>query len=94
MEVMIIDKTPVDDAEAESSVGVVIGCDSTTRADVSVVHGELGGADARSAIHEFAARGHGAPGGEALSFFHLASVMSGQGETDFDEALRVNAEGT
>lgn len=29
----------------------------------------------------------------SLSVFHLASVMSGQGEQDFDEALRVNIDG-
>lgn len=65
---------------------------------VSVVKGDLGCASVAAAIKSFASAGHendntaGATGA-SMSVFHLASVMSGQGEQDFDEALRVNVDG-
>ncbi|CAM9975685.1 unnamed protein product [Ectocarpus sp. 12 AP-2014] len=67
---------------------------------VSVVQGDLSCSDVAAAIKSFAG-GDGGGGDHAettssstLSVFHLASVMSGQGEEDFREALRVNIDGT
>ncbi|CAM9444822.1 unnamed protein product [Ectocarpus sp. 8 AP-2014] len=67
---------------------------------VSVVRGDLSCSDVAAAIKSFASGDDG--GGDhaettsssTLSVFHLASVMSGQGEEDFGEALRVNIDGT
>ena len=70
---------------------------------VSVVTGDLGCTAVAAAIKSFASagycgesdnRGAAATAASSLSVFHLASVMSGQGEQDFDEALRVNVDGT
>lgn len=66
---------------------------------VSVVRGDLSCSDVAAAIKSFAGGDDG--GGDhaettsssTLSVFHLASVMSGQGEEDFGEALRVNIDG-
>lgn len=81
---------------------------AASRARVSVVRGDLGSAQVSAAIKEFAAEGDvddenvgddvAGPSSWAakppsLSVFHLASVMSGQGEADFHEALRVNVDG-
>ncbi|CBJ32666.1 NAD-dependent epimerase/dehydratase [Ectocarpus siliculosus] len=76
-----------------------IADDSSTGA-VSVVRGDLSSSDVAAAIKSFAVGDDG--GGDhaettsssTLSVFHLASVMSGQGEEDFGEALRVNIDGT
>eukprot|EP00752_Nemacystus_decipiens_P009217 g8232.t1 len=75
---------------------------------VSVVTGDLGCSSVAAAIKSFASSADCPSGDESdnssaaatgassslLSVFHLASVMSGQGERDFDEALRVNVDGT
>lgn len=71
---------------------------------VTVVTGDLGCSSVTAAIKSFVSadsctgdvRGSSAAktAAPSLSVFHLASVMSGQGEQDFDEALRVNVDGT
>lgn len=77
---------------------------------VSVVTGDLGCSSVAAAIKSFAssadcccsgdesdessAAATAAQPSSLLSVFHLASVMSGQGEQDFDEAIRVNVDGT
>eukprot|EP00903_Cladosiphon_okamuranus_P011772 g11066.t1 len=71
---------------------------------VTVVTGDLGCSSVAAAIKSFVftdscSGDERASSGAAtavpwLSVFHLASVMSGQGEQDFDEALRVNVDGT
>lgn len=60
---------------------------------VSFVGGDFATAEVAAAIKRFASGGAGAAGDAGLSVFHLASVMSGQGESDFDQALRVNVAG-
>ncbi|CAM9950292.1 unnamed protein product [Ectocarpus fasciculatus] len=75
--------------------------DDSSSGAVSVVRGDLSCSDVAAAIKSFAG-GDGDDGGDhaettsssTLSVFHLASVMSGQGEEDFGEALRVNIDGT
>eukprot|EP00904_Undaria_pinnatifida_P007416 jgi/Undpi1/3804/HiC_scaffold_16.g07173.m1 len=69
---------------------------------VAIVRGDLTSIDIAAEIKSFAATGYAASSGgdsddattSQLSIFHLASVMSGHAENDFDEALRVNVEGT
>lgn len=68
---------------------------------VSVVTGDLGCTSVAAAIKSFVSAdvesnsvAAAAAAATSLSVFHLASVMSGQGEQDFDEALRVNVDGT
>lgn len=68
---------------------------------VAIVRGDLTSIDIAAEIKSFAATGYAASSGgdsddattSQLSIFHLASVMSGHAENDFDEALRVNVEG-
>ncbi|CAM9368378.1 unnamed protein product [Hapterophycus canaliculatus] len=69
-------------------------------AAVSVVRGDLACSAVAAAIKSFATDdGNGSASSSSsspsspLSVFHLASVMSGQGEADFDEAIRVNIDG-
>lgn len=95
--VMIVDAAPC--VQSGDKVGPFAGDEA-----VSVVTGDLGSASVAGAIKSFvfadchdddrdtsaAATSASAP---SLSVFHLASVMSGQGERDFDEALRVNVDG-
>lgn len=79
--VLVIDKDPVADIlDGVLSAGMVPGC------TVSAVQGELGSSNVASAIKDFAARG-------SLSVLHLASVMSGEGEANFEKAMQVNIQG-
>lgn len=75
----------------------------TDALNAEIVRGDLGSPDVAAAIKSFAcgdnataaaATATSPPSSSSLSVFHLASVMSGQGEQDFDEALRVNIDGT
>ncbi|CAM9937474.1 unnamed protein product [Scytosiphon promiscuus] len=74
---------------------------ASAAAAVSFVGGDLGCSDVAAAIKSFVnGDGNGSASSlpssssSSLSVFHLASVMSGQGEADFDEAIRVNIDGT
>lgn len=60
--------------------------------EFSFLRGDLASSDVAAAIKRFAAKKDRDDEGH-LSVVHLASVMSGQGETDFEEALRVNLNG-
>lgn len=76
-----------------SSVG-----DETQRTCISYVRGDLGNAEVSTAIKRFCSSSPSRTDGAdhvdpELSIFHLASVMSGQGEDDFDRALSVNIDG-
>lgn len=75
-----------------------IADDNSSSGAVSVVRGDLSCGDVAAAIKSFAGGDCGGDHTETtssskLSVFHLASVMSGQGEEDFGEALRVNIDG-
>ncbi|CAM9302953.1 unnamed protein product, partial [Ectocarpus sp. 13 AM-2016] len=87
-----------DPAVGNGANGEVLGS-STARGAVSVVRGDLSCSDVAAAIKSFAGGDdgggdHAETASSTLSVFHLASVMSGQGEEDFGEALRVNIDGT
>lgn len=75
-----------------SSVG-----DEAQRTCISYVRGDIGNAEVSTAIKRFCAASSSwtdcANVDPEVSIFHLASVMSGQGEADFDRALSVNIDG-
>lgn len=58
---------------------------------VSFVQGDIGSPAVVAALDGFAAER--ALVDAPLTVFHLASVMSAQGESDFEQALRVNIDG-
>lgn len=82
---------------------------SSSSSSVVIVRGDLTSTDIAAEIKSFAASsassavcatssssssgGDGDAATSLLSIFHLASVMSGHAEKDFNEALRVNIEG-
>lgn len=88
---------PVDDDSGDTAKT------GAAAAAVSFVSGDLGSGDVAAAIKRFANDDGDASAtwssssssslSTPLSVFHLASVMSGQGEADFDEAIRVNIDG-
>lgn len=91
--VMIVDAAPP---------GGTLKGELTAGDAVSVVGGDLRCPDVAASIMSFASpdfcsgdgdSSAGAAAASSLSVFHLASVMSGQGEEDFDEAIRVNIDG-
>lgn len=96
--VMIVDAAPpVPGGAGDALPGELAGCDSE---GVSVVRGDLRCSDVAASIVSFGTSnvystdgGGAAAAASSLSVFHLASVMSGQGEQDFDEAIRVNIDG-
>lgn len=96
---MIVDVAPLGDVadDDDALTGELAGCDSEA---VSVVRGDLSCSDVAAAVMSFGAAdacssdgGGAAAEASSLSVFHLASVMSGHGEEDFDEAIRVNIDG-
>lgn len=93
--VMVIDKdlpgTMIEDYEI-GAVDADGGKPARGATSVSVVRGDLGSPHVAAAIKSFAGAG-GDGDATSLSVFHLASVMSAQGELDFAEALRVNIDG-
>lgn len=78
------ERSPIDTIVWYDQPAAIESVRADAPAGVELVGGDITDADAFAALLDTA----------EIGIFHLASVVSGQGEQDFDLALRVNLEGT
>ncbi len=78
------ERTPIDSIVWYDQPGAIEAVRATAPAGVELVGGDIADAAGFAALLDSA----------EIGIFHLASVVSGQGEQDFDLALRVNLDGT